>query len=271
MQFLPPRVVQYVSHLVDQEIYLEDSIGVQSKATVSYCNGSLAIHQGWLQFSLDHNVVVGDFLVLYFIKEPVQHFVVHIYGRNGCLKTDFDAPTDRSNKRARTIKSLSVQDESADINSMNKESSPTSIATMPGLGNNHHHPITIANTPIIDVDNGGQQSSPPAMHLEESFYMIGQDARYNQEENRIHLFDLSSFEMPAFRHAEGNNNFSEGKNEPLDLVQRDVQLEKVTISLNDLVFTTKREAYHSPSRIHMAKDETNGRSHFGNLQSYSIA
>ncbi|XP_031131340.1 uncharacterized protein LOC116032768 isoform X2 [Ipomoea triloba] len=256
--FLPPTFVKYVSHLVGQEIYLEDSIGVKSKATVSYCNGTLAIHQGWSQFSLDHNVERGDFVVLHLIKGPVGHFVVHIYGRSGCLKTNFDAPSERSNKRARTIRSLPEQDETAEVNSMNKERSPTCFATMPGFGNNHHQPPTITHTPIIDVDSGSKQSSPPVMHFEESFYMTGQDTGYNQEENRMHLFDLSSFEMPAFRHAEGNN-FSKGKSDPLDLVQQVVQSEKDTMSLNDLVFTTEREAYHSPGRIHM---DSNGTSHF---------
>ncbi|XP_019190094.1 PREDICTED: B3 domain-containing protein Os01g0905400-like [Ipomoea nil] len=257
--FLPPTSVKYVSHLVGQEIYLEDSIGVKSKATVSYCKGTLAINQGWRQFSLDHNVETGDFVLLYLMNGPVGHFVVHIYGRSGCLKTNFDAPSERSNKRARTIRSLPEQDEAAGINSMNKEGSPTSFATMPGFGNNHHQPPTITHTPIIDVDSGRKQSSPPVMHFEEPFYMSGQDIGYNQEENRMHLFDLSSFEMPAFRHAEGNNNFSKGKNDPLDLVQQDVQSEKDTTSLNDLVFTTKREAYHSPGRILM---DSNGISHF---------
>nr|GMD08517.1 B3 domain-containing protein [Ipomoea batatas] len=256
--FLPPTFVKYVSHLVGQEIYLEDSIGVKSKATVSYCNGTLAINQGWSQFSLDHNVERGDFVVLHLIKGPVGHFVVHIYGRSGCLKTNFDESSERSNKRARTIRSLPEQ-EAAEINSMNKERSPTCFATMPGFGNNHHQPPTITHTPIIDVDSGSKQSSPPVMQFEESFYMTGQDTGYNQEENRMHLFDLSSFEMPAFRHAEGNNNFSKGKSDPLDLVQQVVQSEKDTMSLNDLVFTTEREAYHSPGRIHM---DSNGTSHF---------
>nr|GLL30511.1 B3 domain-containing protein Os01g0905400-like [Ipomoea trifida] len=255
--FLPPTFVKYVSHLVGQEIYLEDSIGVKSKATVSYCNGTLAINQGWSQFSLDHNVERGDFVVLHLIKGPVGHFVVHIYGRSGCLKTNFDESSERSNKRARTIRSLPEQ-EAAEINSMNKERSPTCFATMPGFGNNHHQLPTITHTPIIDVDSGSKQSSPLVMQFEESFYMTGQDTGYNQEENRMHLFDLSSFEMPAFRHAEGNNNFSEGKSDPLDLVQQVGQSEKDTMSLNDLV-TTEGEAYHSPGRIHM---DSNGTSHF---------
>ncbi|VFR00986.1 unnamed protein product [Cuscuta campestris] len=54
--YLPPQFAKATSHLADQEIYLEDSVGIKSKGKVSKWENTLAIQQEWHQFSLSHNI-----------------------------------------------------------------------------------------------------------------------------------------------------------------------------------------------------------------------
>ncbi|VFQ73425.1 unnamed protein product [Cuscuta campestris] len=174
--YLPPQFAKATSHLADQEIYLEDSVGIKSKAKVSKWENTLAIQQEWHQFSLSHNIERGDFLVFHYFTRPVDHFVVHIYGRSGCLKNDFDTtPIERSNKRARTANmslrpeyesnnsnndkafipcTLGGETQGIKVNAANKESPAT-------LGNNDYQPLAsrCAPNPIIDEGHNKRKES----------------------------------------------------------------------------------------------------------------
>ncbi|VFR01293.1 unnamed protein product [Cuscuta campestris] len=176
--YLPPQFAKATSHLADQEIYLEDSVGTKSKAKVSKWENTLAIQQEWHQFSLSHNIERGDFLVFHYFTRPADHFVVHIYGRSGCLKTDFDTtPIERSNKRARTVNmsprpeyesnnsnndkefipcNLGGETDGIKVNAANKESPAT-------LGNNDYQPLAFgcAPNPIIDEGHNKRKESCP--------------------------------------------------------------------------------------------------------------
>ncbi|KAH0721593.1 hypothetical protein KY284_006623 [Solanum tuberosum] len=56
--FFPPKFARSVPHLTDREIYLEDSRGRRWMATMCNYNGSLAIRQGWDNFSAEHDLKV---------------------------------------------------------------------------------------------------------------------------------------------------------------------------------------------------------------------
>ncbi|PHT87976.1 hypothetical protein T459_10082 [Capsicum annuum] len=71
-KFFPPSVAGSISHLTDQETYLEDSSGLRWKMTVCNHNGSLAIRQGWSEFSSEHAVVKRLHLAVTLAKEKKE-------------------------------------------------------------------------------------------------------------------------------------------------------------------------------------------------------
>ncbi|KAH0671276.1 hypothetical protein KY285_023870 [Solanum tuberosum] len=81
----PPKFAKAVSHLIDREINLEDSCGLLWRVTVSNHNGSLAIKQGWPEFSSKHDVKVGEFIVFHYVPSD-EHFIVQLFGTSGCEK-----------------------------------------------------------------------------------------------------------------------------------------------------------------------------------------
>ncbi|KAL6997045.1 hypothetical protein U1Q18_007169 [Sarracenia purpurea var. burkii] len=193
LQFLPPKIARTVSHLVDQKTQLEDASGKRSTVTISQCNGSLAFQQGWQAFSLEHGLQVGDFIVFHYIVG--SHFVVQIYGKNGCEKTIFSDENDSRKKRTRTNRHFRDQAGkfiSVDSDSMNKQGSNTSAVSG---SNTRIQPMATDNTLNVDNGNGRLRPFPRIMCTEEPFYMIDRDARDRQEDYPHSLYDLSKFEM----------------------------------------------------------------------------
>ncbi|MCD9558713.1 hypothetical protein HAX54_016247 [Datura stramonium] len=90
-----------VTHLTDQETYLEDSTGRRWRVKVCIQDGSLAIRQGWPEFLSEHGVDVGDFLVFHYVP-ATKHFIVQIFGTSGCEKIKFCSDIGEGGKRART-------------------------------------------------------------------------------------------------------------------------------------------------------------------------
>ncbi|KAM3382164.1 B3 domain-containing protein isoform X2 [Capsicum galapagoense] len=105
----PPSFAQLVSHLTDQETYLEDSSGHRWRVGICNHDGSLAIRQGWRTFSSEHGLKLGNFLVFHYIQ--CQHFVVQIFERSGCEKINFDTGTCTGKKRPRTNSTATSHDE----------------------------------------------------------------------------------------------------------------------------------------------------------------
>ncbi|KAF3661720.1 hypothetical protein FXO38_11544 [Capsicum annuum] len=64
-QYIPSTFAWSVSHLTDQETYLEDSSGQRWRVRVCKHDGRLAIKQGWPEFSAEHGLTLGNFLVLF--------------------------------------------------------------------------------------------------------------------------------------------------------------------------------------------------------------
>ncbi|KAG5606753.1 hypothetical protein H5410_028245, partial [Solanum commersonii] len=86
--FFPPKFAKSVSHLIDREINLEDSCRLLWRVTVSNHNGSLAIKQGWPEFSSKHDVKVGELVVFHCVPSD-EHFIVQIFGTSGCEKRTY--------------------------------------------------------------------------------------------------------------------------------------------------------------------------------------
>ncbi|WMV30663.1 hypothetical protein MTR67_024048 [Solanum verrucosum] len=86
--FFPPKFAELVSHLIDREINLEDSCGLLWRVTVSNHNGTLALKQGWPEFSSKHDVKVGEFIVFHYVPSD-EHFIVQIFGTSDCEKRTY--------------------------------------------------------------------------------------------------------------------------------------------------------------------------------------
>lgn len=150
-----------MSHLTDQETYLEDSSGQQWRVGICNHNGSLAIRQGWRTFSSEHGLKVGDFLVFHYIQG--QHFVVQIYGTSGCQKINSYNGTHLGKKRPRTNSTETSHDElspETDINLRKKWNSTPSVTAIPESERAGHQPVTTTFASNIDAETGEQQIVP---------------------------------------------------------------------------------------------------------------
>ncbi|XP_009774955.1 uncharacterized protein LOC107765094 [Nicotiana tabacum] len=153
--YFPPRFARLVSHLTNQETYLEDSSGQKWKVGIRIHKGSLAIREGWHAFSSEHGLKIGDFLVFHYIQG--QHFIVQIFGTSGCQKISFDNGTRTGKKRRRTNCKATSQDEllpEIDINSRKKWNSTHSDTAVPESEMADHEAVTTTFASTIDADTG---------------------------------------------------------------------------------------------------------------------
>ncbi|PHT83199.1 hypothetical protein T459_11642 [Capsicum annuum] len=72
IEYFPPKFARSVSHLTDQKTYLEDSSGRRWRVRVCKRDGSLAIKQGWPEFSSEHGLKLGEFLVFHYVPVNVD-------------------------------------------------------------------------------------------------------------------------------------------------------------------------------------------------------
>ena len=77
--------------MIDREINLEDSCGLLWRVTVCKHNGSLAIKQGWPEFSSGHDVKVGEFIVVQYVPSD-EHFICQIFGTSSCERRTLPKP-----------------------------------------------------------------------------------------------------------------------------------------------------------------------------------
>lgn len=159
--YFPPRFARLVSHLTDQETYLEDSSGQRWRVGMCNHNGSLAIRQGWRTFSSEHGLKMGDFLVFHYIQG--QHFVVQIYGTSGCQKINFYNGTCMGKKRPRTNSTATSHGElspETDTNLRKKLNSTPSVTAVSESERDGHPTVTTTFVSNIDADTGERQIVP---------------------------------------------------------------------------------------------------------------
>ncbi|XP_071902045.1 uncharacterized protein [Coffea arabica] len=186
---LPRKFADTVMYLVNQETKLEDSNGVQWTVTLSLAKNSLAFTRGWQEFSLDHNLQAGDFLLFNYIKGT--HFVVYIFDKSCCERASDKIGLPR--KRARTRGSISSGGkpcEKIDTNPINRQNSSTSGVSGSNSKNSHILPTTTNSTLNAEGGNGNWS------FLDSSFdMMIDWDAGPGLAARRMCLYDLSEFEL----------------------------------------------------------------------------
>ncbi|CAL5376073.1 unnamed protein product [Camellia sinensis] len=183
--FLPPKFARTVSDLIDQKTQLEDASGQRWTVTLSKYDGSLAFQQGWLAFSLEHGLEIGDFVLFHYIEQ--SHFVVQIYGKSGCEKLYFPKENSNQKKRTKANRDSCAKDEqchtidNVSINSMNKEGSNTSTVSGSESEISQRLPmVTTYTTSNIDNVNERLHHVPRTKCIEEPFYMIDRDSWVGQ-------------------------------------------------------------------------------------------
>lgn len=191
-------------NLASKETQLEDASGQRWTVTLSWREESLAFCQGWASFFREHGLEVGDLLVFHYILG--SHFVVQIYGKNGCERLHFSAENG-SRKKRRTNTPSAAKDgkyHSTDRNTMNKQDQLASALS----GSN----MEIVTDNALIIVNG----SPRKMLNEVQLCMIGMDARHRHEDHRNSLYDLSNFEMQRTSDVDGTAVVLEHERSPCD-------------------------------------------------------
>lgn len=214
--FLPPSFVRKVRFSIGQQTHLEDSTGQQWPVMISNIDGSLALQKGWHEFSLDHGLEVGQFLVFYYIKDC--HFVVQIYGTSASERLNFNRKRGRLKKRSREGKEKVLQEES--IRTVDKS-------------------LTVKPWSSTSVQCGEwQQFIPTDISMDDTALMLNKNAGNNPGEDRSYLCDLSSFEFGKNESNADNSKKSLGG----EIFLNNSQIRKLTESkTNNIQMAENRE------------------------------
>ncbi|KAJ9154366.1 hypothetical protein P3X46_027710 [Hevea brasiliensis] len=214
--FLPPKFAPTVSTLIDKEIPLEDSSGLQWKVKLTILENSLALHQGWDTFAFDHGLEVGDFVIFHYILG--SHFVVQIFDKTGCEKLDFSGNKNLKRKRAKADRKSTKKCgpcHSTDKGSIGKQGSNSSaffdsnVEISQGQCKiNDAINIKMAICGTSNDENGvaRPQAVSKAEFFEEPFSIINREVGDKEAAYRTAICDLSSLEMLTYNLDIDRNN-----------------------------------------------------------------
>lgn len=160
LQYLPPQFVPTVSELIGQETELEDASRIRWKVRLSKHDGVVAFRQGWHDFFLEHGIEAGDFVTFHYVKQ--SHFIVEIFGHNGCRKLNSSEEQDNQKKRKRTCRNFSASGQCYGTHSdlMNRHGSNMSNASGSNVDIRESLPLDIDNASNINNGCGKPQSVP---------------------------------------------------------------------------------------------------------------
>ncbi|GAB2301001.1 hypothetical protein Dimus_038643 [Dionaea muscipula] len=198
--FVPPRFAGKIASLLDKETYLEDSTGRRWTVMLSNVDGCLAIREGWNDFSSDHNIQLGDFLVFHYIA---GHFVVQVYGRNGCQKLQYSEEGKCvQNKRTKFSDHLVTANRHCDPLEKESKRKQQVVDSNPFhsnihvIRNNLDETIMVAeNVSNCRNNNERFQIAPTTDLCDEPYIMLNRDVGFSGQDDRNSLFDLFDFEM----------------------------------------------------------------------------
>ncbi|KAJ7956109.1 B3 domain-containing protein [Quillaja saponaria] len=216
--YLPPKFGPTVSALVDQKTILEDSQGQRWEVTITIVDESFAFQKGWNDFSLSHDLEVGDFLVFNYIMG--SHFVVRIYNRTACEKVEFLKNRNKK-KRTRNDRNSTTKDglhRQSTESIINRQGSSASVVSTSDVQ---------INPPQCEVDDvedvqrntisasnfgNGNRSTEPLSKVVfwEDPLMIHRDLGDKQTEERGPTFDVLNYEIWNNSAGDGNNKHTIG-------------------------------------------------------------
>ncbi|KAF3436805.1 hypothetical protein FNV43_RR19558 [Rhamnella rubrinervis] len=196
--FLPPKFARLLPDMVNQKAILEDSSGFRWDVTISNVDGSSAFLQGWDDFSLAHNVKVGDFLVFDYIMK--SHFFVKIYDKTGCEKKLNSSERHNQRKRRRDDKKIVIDGSCHTIDTSLSNEQGSSSSHLSGLNGKKSKGLNKVNDveeePIATQNiNERCEFVSKAENIDEMYLMMNRDLEAQQGEDRGPIIDLFSFEM----------------------------------------------------------------------------
>ncbi|KAI5664992.1 hypothetical protein M9H77_24315 [Catharanthus roseus] len=189
--FLPPKFAKTVQDLVDKETKVEDSSGTCWTVTLSHYKDLLAFHKGWSEFSVAWGLQLGDFLAVNHIKG--SHFVVHVFGRDGCekLNTATKHPPVRRARSSQNVATESTPCQATCRDAKKRKSSETSVL--------------IQQTKTNCTPNSEVGIEKQVCIYNEFDLVVDRETGYDQSDYRACIFDLSSFEMQQHICPDGNS------------------------------------------------------------------
>ncbi|KAM3381246.1 B3 domain-containing protein [Capsicum galapagoense] len=176
--YFPPKFARSVSHLTDQKTYLEDSSGRRWMVRVCKHDGSLAIKQGWPEFSSEHGLKVGEFLVFHYV--PGKHFIVQIFGTSACEKIKFCSDIGKGRKRARAYPEATNPVELLQTTAIDSVKKKSKLSAALESEKATYKPNIASFAGNVDTDTEKGRSVHSAIHVDESFRVIDRNAQYDQ-------------------------------------------------------------------------------------------
>ncbi|KAM3247145.1 hypothetical protein T459_08244 [Capsicum annuum] len=176
--YFPPKFARSVSHLTDQKTYLEDSSGRRWMVRVCKHDGSLAIKQGWPEFSSEHGLKVGEFLVFHYVLG--KHFIVQIFGTSACEKIKFCSDIGKGRKRARAYPEATNPVELLQTTAIDSVKKKSKLSAALESEKATYKPNIASFAGNVDTDTEKGRLVHSAIHVDESFRVIDRNAQYDQ-------------------------------------------------------------------------------------------
>ncbi|KAL9228413.1 hypothetical protein vseg_003999 [Gypsophila vaccaria] len=199
---VPPAVSKKIELMVGKKVILEDYNSQKWSVHMSSSGGYLAFEMGWRNFVQGNGIQLGDFLEFNYSGDSL--FLVNIYGRNGCQKI---LPSFRikKNRAAETATSFipkkrrydSFYEQSARNRHSSTSAFPRSnIDVTPRRKKDRNVPFGMArNVPSQCNIHRTPKVVPVSKTLEDPCFMTSWQTKFDVEDDRDRLLDLSAFEM----------------------------------------------------------------------------
>ncbi|KAL9228412.1 hypothetical protein vseg_003998 [Gypsophila vaccaria] len=204
---VPPKFAKTLKSLVGKSTYLEDSTGQKWDVKLSQIKGSLVIQRGWQDFSGDHGIELGDFVVFHYVRgSHNSHFNVQIFTRSGCERPTLFCEKNYQNKRIKATRDFAARegsDGTSDIEIPPKFCSDSHKVAGVGADcdqrqdNVRKSLVITKNCPIEGSTRKRLRVAPADDFVVEPYVKISGNTSFSRENDRDYLFDTCAFEMPS--------------------------------------------------------------------------
>ncbi|XP_056694282.1 uncharacterized protein [Spinacia oleracea] len=212
--FVPPKFSELLRSSVGEKAYLEDSTGQKWAVALSDVLGSLAFQKGWDEFTKDHGLELGDFLLFRYTTESC--FFVEIYGRDGYEKTYPGVQSFKNKIPKTTSNSITRKSPSDPLYEKRKPSQENDRSNVCAVSRSkvdisdniriHDDVNDVQNSLVVEENVQSQEFSierpqlvPKVDFLVEPCFLIDRETSFSREDDRERLFDLSALELPGIK------------------------------------------------------------------------
>ncbi|KAK9726732.1 hypothetical protein RND81_05G233600 [Saponaria officinalis] len=239
---VPPKFAKTLKSLVGKKTYLEDSTAQKWDVKLSKVKGSVVIQQGWQEFSVDHGIEIGDFVVFHYIRG--SHFIVQIFTRSGCERPTLFCEKNYQNKRIKATRDFAARGDS-DGTCNNIEFPPKFCSASQKVAerdsvqrqDNVRKSLVLAEDCAIEGSTRKRPKVSPADDfVVEPYVRSSRNTSLSREDDRDYLFDLSAFEMPS---KNVRTDEADDRDSLLDLSTFEMPADKVNTNETSIVEVNK--------------------------------